>query len=133
MAKICANFPSSSARKETGGNFPKKSCLIFSEYVEEKGEEFFKKIVAQNIEGMLAKDASSSYLEGKRTEAWLKIKHWNEQEAIIVGFTEPRGSRKKIGALVLGAYEGETLKYIGHSGGGFTQKELSEMHALLKK
>jgi bifunctional non-homologous end joining protein LigD len=120
-------------KKRLAEVFPKNPAIILSEYVEEKGEEFFKKIVAQDIEGVLAKDASSSYLEGKRTEAWLKIKHWNEQEAVIAGFTEPRGSRKKIGALVLGAYEGETLKYIGHSGGGFTQKELSEIHALLAK
>ncbi len=120
-------------KKRLAEIFPKDSLLVQSEYIEEKGEEFFKKVTAEKFEGILAKDGSSKYLEGKRGPSWLKIKSWNEQEAIIVGFTEPRGSRKKIGALVLGVYEGETIKYIGHSGGGFTYTELTEMHEMLEK
>jgi bifunctional non-homologous end joining protein LigD len=120
-------------KKRLGEIFPKHPALIMSEYIEEKGNEFFKKVTAQGFEGILAKDASSIYLEGKRGDSWLKIKSWNEQEAIIVGFTEPRGARKKIGALVLGAYDKGELKYIGHSGGGFTQTELGEMHKILEK
>jgi bifunctional non-homologous end joining protein LigD len=120
-------------KKRLAEIFPKHPVLILSEYIEEKGEEFFKKVTAEKFEGILAKDGSSKYLEGKRGDSWLKIKSWNEQEAIIVGFTEPRGSRKKIGALVLAAYNKDELKYIGHSGGGFTQSELSEMHKILEK
>jgi bifunctional non-homologous end joining protein LigD len=120
-------------KKRLAEIFPKHPNLIMSEYIEEKGEAFFKKATEEKSEGILAKDGTSKYLEGKRGESWLKIKSWNEQEAIIVGFTEPRGSRKKIGALVLGVYEGDTIKYIGHSGGGFTYKELFDLHEKLEK
>ncbi|MEJ2618501.1 MAG: hypothetical protein P8Z35_26345, partial [Ignavibacteriaceae bacterium] len=54
----------------------------------------------------------------------IKLKLRKEQEAIICGFTKPKGSRKNIGALILGAYHENKLVYIGHSGGGFTEKDL---------
>src|SRR5690606_4718373 len=57
----------------------------------------------------------------------------NTEEAIICGFTEPRGSRKGFGALVLGKYIDETLTYVGHTGTGFNKASLSELHERLKK
>jgi len=112
---------------------PKHPALLYSEHVEGNGLRFFESIVKKNIEGMVAKDAESPYREGYRGGEWLKVKKWNEQEAIIIGFTEPRGSRKYLGALVLGAYENGTLRYIGHSGGGFTGKEIKEIYERLIK
>jgi bifunctional non-homologous end joining protein LigD len=85
------------------------------------------------MEGIVAKDASGSYQEGTRSTSWLKVKNVESQEAIIIGYTAPRASRKHLGALVLGAYEGSRLRYIGHSGGGFTDKELGEMFDRLSK
>lgn len=107
--------------------------LIFSEYIDKKGLAFFKKIKDAHLEGIVAKDATSSYLAGIRSDAWLKIKTVEEQEAIIVGFTEPRKGRKHMGALVLGTYINGELRYIGHSGGGFTEKELADISSKLKK
>jgi bifunctional non-homologous end joining protein LigD len=111
--------------------FPHHPSLLLSEHIEENGEAFFDEVKKQAFEGMIAKDGTSAYLEGKRGLSWLKIKHFHEQEAIIVGYTEPRGSRKKLGALVLAAHDKGNLKYIGHSGGGFSWKELSQLHTLL--
>ena len=68
---------------------------------------------------------------GRRSRQWLKIKAQLTQEGVIVGFTEPRGNRKEMGALVLGVYKGDELRYIGHVGGGFSASSLSEMRKRL--
>ncbi len=113
---------------------PKKdNILLFSEHVETHGKKFFETMRKKHMEGMMAKEASSKYLENVRSPSWLKIKNVEEQEAIIIGFTEPRGGRKFMGALVLGAYINKKLTYIGHSGGGFTESELKEIVSKLKK
>lgn len=103
-----------------------------SEHVEEQGVAFFKAAEAQGLEGIIAKDAESVYREGVRSHAWLKIKTHRRQEAVIGGFTEPRRSRKHLGALVLGIYEGKDLVYIGHTGGGLDTKGLADMRARLE-
>jgi bifunctional non-homologous end joining protein LigD len=113
---------------------PKKDPILqYSDHIEKFGTKLFDRIKKEGVEGVVAKEAASPYRDGLRNGEWLKIKSVQEQEAIIVGFTAPRGSRKQLGALVLAAHEGGRLRYIGHSGGGFTEKELSELHAKLKK
>lgn len=112
---------------------PKDSGLIrYCDHVEEKGTQFFKAIVDQGLEGMMAKDGESPYLSGKRTSRWLKIKAQKQQEAIICGFTQPRGSRKKIGALILGVYENDELRYIGHTGTGMSDHDLNDLYQRLQ-
>ncbi|MGE5173759.1 MAG: DNA ligase, partial [Betaproteobacteria bacterium] len=54
------------------------------------------------------------------------------QEAVIAGFTEPGGGRKYFGSLVLGVFEGDKLIYIGHSGGGFAEKDLRDIREQLE-
>lgn len=108
-----------------------ESRVRYSDHIEEKGKAFFKKAVEKHLEGIMAKDATSPYLM-KRSRYWLKVKGHLRQEAVIGGFTQPRGSRKKIGALLLGVYEKGKLVYIGHAGGGFTQASLADVHAQLE-
>jgi len=112
---------------------PRDKRLVLSAHVENKGKAFFGEMRRRHLEGMVAKDALSPYLQGHRGRQWLKIKTWLEQEAVIVGYTAPRGSRKNLGALVLAAYKGGRLAYIGHSGGGFTQRELRDICKKLAK
>src|SRR5690606_2531708 len=57
----------------------------YSDHVQEHGIEFFSKVVEMDIEGMIAKRASSPYQPGKRSRDWLKIKNHNTQEAVIAG------------------------------------------------
>jgi bifunctional non-homologous end joining protein LigD len=57
---------------------------------------------------------------------WLKIKSRPQQEFVVCGFTEGKGSRKHLGSLLLGAYRNGKLRYFGHSGTGFTEKGLAE-------
>lgn len=105
----------------------------YSAHVPEKGIKLFEKAKEKGWEGIIAKNGESEYLEGDRSLNWLKVKILNRQEVIICGYTEPRGSRKKIGALILGVYEKKKLRYIGHCGGGFNDQGLSDMHQLLQK
>ena len=96
-----------------------------------KALAFFEAARARGLEGIIAKNADSPYREGRRGPDWLKIKTGHRQEAVIGGFTEPRGQRKDIGALVLGVYEGNALRYIGHAGGGLDTEGLSDLRARL--
>jgi len=111
---------------------PKDSILKYSDHVESKGKTFFSKVVEMDMEGIIAKRADSIYLPGKRNGDWLKIKNHNTQETIIAGYTTPRGSRNYFGALILGIYEGKKLKYIGHTGTGFTESILKEVYTQLQ-
>lgn len=121
-------------RKRILSNFiPESKIIKYSDYIIEKGIVFFKEAADAGLEGIIAKKADSKYYSNKRSQSWLKVKTQMRQEAIIAGFTKPRGSRKKIGALILGVYdENNELKYIGHTGGGFTVKSLNEVYERLE-
>jgi len=104
----------------------------YTDHIEKDGVVFFDVIKEKGLEGIVAKDSRSVYQIGKRSMHWLKVKSRMTQEAVIGGFTEPGGARKYFGALVLGVYEDDELVYIGHTGGGFSEKTLSEISEKLE-
>ena len=63
----------------------------------------------------------------------MKIKTGYEQEFVVGGWTEPKGSRKGFGALLLGVYEGKSLRFVGSVGTGFSAKLLAELYERLRK
>jgi DNA ligase D-like protein (predicted ligase) len=82
-------------------------------------------------EGLVVKRADSRYVGG-RTRDWLKFKAENNQEFVIGGFTEPRGSRAGFGALLIGYYDEDgTLAYAGKVGTGFDETTLASLHTTL--
>lgn len=106
--------------------------IHYSDHVNEKGKAFFKSAEKNGLEGIMAKRASSKYTS-QRSQDWLKIKTHRQQEALIAGFTEPKGSRKFFGALLLGLYDkNHELKFCGHTGSGFNQEHLKEIYEKLK-
>jgi bifunctional non-homologous end joining protein LigD len=105
--------------------------LLYSDHVEAKGVRFFAAAKEQGVEGIMAKDAESPYQDGKRSDAWLKIKTHRRQEVVIGGFTAPRKTREHFGALVVGVYEDGRLVYAGHAGGGFNRESLQQVHEKL--
>ncbi len=107
--------------------------IRYSPHREQHGKAEFAKARRAGEEGIIAKRAAGRYYSGKRTREWLKIKSGHEQEAVIVGFTEPRGSREHFGSLVLGVYDKGQLVYAGHSGGGFSREMLRTLHARMMK
>ncbi len=104
---------------------PKIPGIDYGEHVRGDGIEFFASARQEGLEGIVAKKVDSPYRQGQRTGDWLKIKLRHRQEAVIGGFTAPRGSRQKFGALVLGIPENDRLRYIGHTGSGFSEATLA--------
>ena len=123
------------ARKEALQKIlPANNDIIrYCDHVKEKGIEFFEVTGKHGLEGMIAKKANSKYNEGRRTDEWLTIKQVQTEEAIICGYTVPRGGRKYFGALVLGMYNKGKLTYIGHTGTGFNHKMLKEVYELMQQ
>ena len=110
----------------------KNKIILYSDHVLEDGIGLFEETTKKNLEGIMAKRGDSFYYPGVRTKDWLKIKGQQSQEAIIVGYTEPRRSRKHFGSILLGEYDKGKLKYIGHAGTGFSDKTLDELIARMK-
>ena len=107
------------------------STLRLSQQVAGDGRALKKEAMARGWEGLIAKRADSLYKSGKRTPDWHKLKIVHEQEFVIGGWTDPRQSRAYFGALLLGVYEGSDLVYVGHTGTGFNERELSKVMKLL--
>ncbi|MGH9814454.1 MAG: DNA ligase D [Candidatus Acidiferrales bacterium] len=112
-------------RLSPGGRFR------YSDHMPEKGRELYDLAKAQGLEGILGKHIQSTY-SGKRSSAWLKFKITQQLDAVVGGWTEPRGSRSHFGALLLGLYEGKALKFIGGVGTGFDGEKLASIFAKLK-
>jgi bifunctional non-homologous end joining protein LigD len=110
---------------------PHDEHMKYSEHIWKDGESFFNAAKQKGIEGIVAKHSLSPYKPGARSTQWLKIKNHITQDCVIAGFTEPRGARKYLGSLVLGAYDNGNFVYIGHSGGGFSTKTLKAMYEKL--
>ncbi len=84
------------------------------------GTELFASTRAQGLEGVVAKRRDSRYLPGKRSEAWIKVKHVRRQSAVICGWKPgERGRAGAIGSLLLGVHGKGGLLYAGHVGTGF--------------
>ncbi|PKF74634.1 DNA ligase D [Chryseobacterium sp. PMSZPI] len=107
--------------------------IKYCDHISEKGKAFFDQMKKMKLEGMIAKRSDSPYIENYRSNDWLKIKFSNTEEAIICGFTEPRGSRESFGALILGKYSNNELIYCGHTGTGFNNVSLKEVYKKLQK
>jgi len=100
----------------------------YSDHQAGHGHEFFKQACKYQLEGIMSKRADKPYRPGRGTD-WLKIKCNNRDEFVIVGFTDPSGTRHGFGALLLGYYRDGTLRYAGRVGTGFNTRTLGELHA----
>jgi bifunctional non-homologous end joining protein LigD len=106
--------------------------LRFTAHRNERGEEFFEEACAKGWEGLIAKRAESPYVHARSSD-WLKLRCSFEQELVIGGFTPPRGSRKRFGALLVGYYEDAELCFSGKVGTGFSEKALKELGDRLER
>jgi DNA ligase D-like protein (predicted ligase) len=114
-------------RKEIlGSTFEFQDSLQFTEHRERDGEAYFRRACRSGWEGVIAKNGDSAYIS-RRTRDWLKFKCRHEQEFIIGGYTDPRGSRVGFGALLLGFYRRRRLIYAGKVGTGFNNDLLQHL------
>ncbi|MGB8520179.1 MAG: non-homologous end-joining DNA ligase [Candidatus Tumulicola sp.] len=107
-----------------------ENLVLYSKHVVENGTAFFDAAKKRGLEGIVGKKRSSLYQE-RRSRDWVKIKAQLEGEFVVGGWTDPRGSRKGFGALLLGARDGGKLRYVGSVGTGFNHKTLAALHARL--
>lgn len=111
----------------------KSNVIQFGDHVDTEGTKLFKEMQQRKLEGIVAKRADSPYRENVRGHDWLKMKTHLRQEVVIGGYTEPRGSRKYLGALIVGVYDKTGLVYVGHSGGGIPDDQRKALQARLAR
>jgi bifunctional non-homologous end joining protein LigD len=90
----------------------------------------WERACAEGWEGVIAKRRDSRY-EHRRSPQWLKMKCEATQELVIGGFTDPRGSRVGLGALLVGYFEDGDVVFAGKVGTGFDTKLLLELRRRL--
>lgn len=100
---------------------PADGAIRISEHMTGDGKAVFAKACKLGAEGIISKLAQGKYVSG-RSNAWLKLKCYREQEFVIGGFTLPSNGIRGVGALLLGYYSNRRLIYAGRTGTGFTQK-----------
>jgi bifunctional non-homologous end joining protein LigD len=110
--------------------------VLLSDFVEEKGEAYYRVALEKGLEGVMAKKKDSTYEPGVRSGNWLKIKKLRSCDCVIFGYTKGSGARAEtFGALLLGLYDDKKPVYVGKVGTGFSQemlKTLSERFQQLK-
>lgn len=118
--------------KQSGGT----PSLRYSDSVEGNGPSFYDQACEHGLEGIICKRREAPYRVGRGRD-WLKVKCTQQQEFVIGGFTESDASTRPFGALLLGLYEGDTLKYAGRVGTGFdastSENVFRKLHALQSK
>jgi bifunctional non-homologous end joining protein LigD len=107
--------------------------IRFSDHFAEHGKQLLEAARRKGLEGIVAKRRASCYLP-KRSREWLKIKITRRQECVIGGYTDPEGSRKYFGSIVLGLYDqrGDLIP-VGQAGSGFTERTQDELWRKLQK
>ncbi|HEX4479195.1 MAG TPA: DNA ligase D [Rudaea sp.] len=106
--------------------------LRFSAHQIGNGDSVFKEAVDAQREGIVSKRVNSSYV-GTRNGDWVKVKGRPSDEFVVIGFTEPKGSRTGIGALLLAKPKNGTLVYAGRVGTGFNDEMLRDLRKRLSK
>jgi bifunctional non-homologous end joining protein LigD len=112
---------------------PKMASIRFSDHIIGQGKSVYEMACQQGVEGIVSKRMDSPYRQ-QRSNDWLKIKCLNRQEFVVVGFSQPSGTRNGFGALLLGYYTpSRKLIYAGRVGTGFTRETLHFLYGELEK
>jgi bifunctional non-homologous end joining protein LigD len=112
-------------------------CLLPSPLVQlvhaaDDGIELYEAALASGFEGVVGKRKQSRYEAGKRSASWLKVKSTSSAEFVVGGYTQGKGARAPLGALLIGYWEGKKLRYASHVGSGFDDRSLPQVRAQLE-
>jgi bifunctional non-homologous end joining protein LigD len=109
-----------------------RGMLHYSDHQIDYGPAFLHQACSFGLEGIVSKRRTERYRPG-RSRSWLKVKCRNRQEFVIIGFTDPDGSREGFGALLVGYYRPDgDLRYAGRVGTGFNAAQLVELRKQLQ-
>ena len=108
-----------------------QGMLRYSDHQIGSGPKFLSQACHFALEGIVSKRRTEPYRPG-RSRSWLKSKCRNREEFVIVGYTDPEGSREGFGALLVGYYDPQgKLRYAGRVGTGFNTGQLIQLHRRL--
>lgn len=105
---------------------PTVGPIRHTDHLDEKGEVMYEHVERMRLEGIVGKKADSPY-RGGRSKSWVKIRTVRMEDFVVVGWTEPKGSRGGFGSLHIAQYDGEDLVYLGSVGSGFRDAQLDEV------
>jgi bifunctional non-homologous end joining protein LigD len=111
-------------------SLPVLGPVRYLDHIEREGQAVLEQVNGMGLEGIIAKKSDSPYRVG-RSSQWLKIKAERTDDFVVVGFTEPKGSRNSLGALQLADYVNGALVYAGRVGTGLNASQLSELYEQL--
>ena len=114
------------ALKDLLKNTDPSGIVRYSEHFEVSGSEMLQHACDLSLEGVVSKLRDGPYRSG-RSDAWLKSKCGQNQEFVVVGYKDASHLKRAIGALVLGYYDGKTLKYAGRSGTGYSMETARDL------
>jgi len=87
--------------------------------------------LASGFEGVVGKRRASRYETGRRSSAWIKVKPVQSADFVIGGYTQGKGSRAPLGAVVVGYWDKRALRYASHVGSGFDARTLKSVRERL--
>jgi DNA ligase D-like protein (predicted ligase)/DNA ligase D-like protein (predicted 3'-phosphoesterase) len=129
-----ANLPLTERKRILKDSVKEGKHVVLSDFVEEKGEDYYHVALEKGLEGIVAKRKDSVYESGARSDSWLKIKKLRSCDCVIFGYTKGSGARSEsFGALLLGLYDGEKSVYVGKVGTGFSQALLQTLSERFKQ
>lgn len=108
-------------------------CIRFSDFIPGSPDEVSSALQSLGLEGIIAKQRESKYEAGLRSNCWVKFKWAAEQEFVIGGYTDPEGSRKFFGAILVGYYSAGKLLFASKVGTGFDDKGLASLSGQFQK
>lgn len=107
---------------------PTVGPIRYSDHIPAQGEAVYQQVQAMGLEGIVGKKADAPY-RGGRSAHWVKVRTVQVEDFVVVGWTEPQGSRSGFGALHVAQWDGDDLLYLGSVGSGFTDAQLDGIHA----
>lgn len=107
--------------------------IKYSDHMVERPDSIQERACEMHLEGIIVKAIDAPYRQA-RSRSWLKLKCIQREEFVVIGYTDPQGTRVGFGALHLGYYDTEgDLHYAGGVGTGFSTKKLTEIEKTLAK
>ena len=110
---------------------PTVGPIRYADHIPVQGQAMYGQVQAMHLEGIVGKKADAPY-RGGRSSHWVKVRTVHVEDFVLVGWTEPKGSRSGFGAVHVAQYEGADLVYLGSVGSGFTDAQLDEYMARME-
>lgn len=116
-------------RKRRLADVVRDSRVPLSSFLPGSAADVIAAVRGLGLEGVIAKRKASLYSAEHRGHAWVKLKLDRQQEFVVGGY---RPGSNGLDALIVGYYEGRTLKFAAKVRAGFTPHLRREVVARLK-